>query len=139
MTGLGSDPDISSDREEDWVTQAMAAGAIGQWSVDVRTGRVIASNVFRSMISWTSPEDMTEGDLLEAVHPEDRHDFIEKLADCFGSQQPFQLTHRLVVPRRGVLLVDTRGVAIANADNQPIRVAAVTVEVRSGPGHPPPS
>ena len=107
----------------------MTASGIGQWSLDIASGRLVASDVFRALLHGADDDHLTETHLLEAVHPEDRAVFIDCLSSSVESGRPFQLIHRVVTDDQAARTVDTRGLIIVDDAGHPLRLAAVMVEV----------
>lgn len=104
----------------------LAAGGIAQWSLDIATGTVIASDFCRSWLGWIGNDVIDEGDLLSAIHPGDRAIFISALAGCAESGEPFHLVHRALAGTGYEMLVETQGLAIVGNDGVAVRIAAVT-------------
>ena len=104
----------------------LAAGGIAQWSLDIATGTVIASDFCRSWLGWRGKDVVDEGDLLSAIHPDDRAIFIDAVAGCAESGDPFHLVHRALAGSGDEMRVETRGLAIVGNDGVAVRIAAVT-------------
>ena len=122
----GDLPDIET------LAAAVDRARIGQWSLDVSTGDLIVSNIFRSILDWPNDIVPDEGDLIEAVHPDDRPLFIDHLASGVEQARPFRLSHRMTT-RNGVeIIVETRGAPIVGSANEVVRVAAVTQQTAPG-------
>lgn len=87
-------PTVDPHAPEGELEARLAAGGLAQWSLDIATGAVVASDFCRSWLGWEGKEVVDEGDLLSAVHPDDRALFIDAIAGCAESGAPFHLAHR---------------------------------------------
>lgn len=122
MTRPRSDPHAPAAELE----AKLAAEGIAQWSLDIASGTVIASDFCRSWLGWIGNDVVDEGDLLSAIHPDDRAIFISALAGCAESGDPFHLVHRALPNSGDEIQVETHGLAIVGNDGVTVRIAAVT-------------
>lgn len=119
-------PTVDPHSPEGELEMRLAAGGLAQWSLDIATGAVVASEFCHSWLGWKGKEVVDEGDLLSAIHPDDRALFIDAIAGCAESGAPFRLVHRALAGAGDEMRVETRGLAIVGEDGVAVRIAAVT-------------
>jgi signal transduction histidine kinase len=113
---------------EDRMAFAAAYGNIGFWSMDIATGRLWATEHCRSMFGIARDAPLTLDSLSAAVHPEDRHAFVECLEIDACAELP-RCEFRIALPGRGMRWYVCRGRTLSDETDTPLRVSGVFADV----------
>jgi diguanylate cyclase (GGDEF)-like protein/PAS domain S-box-containing protein len=110
---------------------ALAGSLDGMWDWNVRTGEVFHSERFLSMLGFSPGEVGGElEDWLALVHPDERDELLQAVADHFAGRTPaLELEHRMVARDGSVRWMRTRGLAVRAEDGEPVRMAGSLSDV----------
>lgn len=92
---------------------------IGSWRWSVGSDRVRWSDELFHIYGLTP----TDGDVafeafVERLHPDDREQVLERIADALQTAEPYELLHRIVRPDGEVRTLHARGEVVRGADGQ---------------------
>jgi PAS domain S-box-containing protein len=91
------------------------------WSTDP-DGRVIAmSRVFKSLMG-IDDEEVLKRRWMEAIHPEDRREVVDRWADCLRTGDPFSAEFRALLPDGTTRFARRRRARQAGADPALVRL-----------------
>lgn len=105
------------------------AGKFGAWELNCATGEFIASTTCRESLGRKAGEYFGYDDFVDAVHPEDRADFLSafntSLAECSKLATECRVEH----PDGTVRWLSYTGRVTLDANGQPARFAGVTRDI----------
>lgn len=78
--------------------EAQAVARIGDWELDVVTGRIRGSRAWYDIWGFDPDEDVTLDLLLQHIPPRDREETAEALRRASEAGTPFRLRHRILRP-----------------------------------------
>lgn len=119
---------LERERERE-LALAMQAGAMGAWSVDVRTRSLSATDNYKRLMGWPLDQDLTYEDRQSLIHPQDREAVRAQSRSTIEDGAEYQITHRIVRPGGEIRWMSAQGVLIADAEGQPLRLAGVTTDI----------
>ncbi|HVY08580.1 MAG TPA: SpoIIE family protein phosphatase [Mycobacteriales bacterium] len=111
-------------QQQQLLDQAQRLARLGSWELQLRTGRIIASEEFLRIVG-TGAAELGELDLPSAVdrfvHPEDRTNVMDTFQQALARREPFTYELRLINADE-VRLARIRGEVITDDDGQPAAV-----------------
>lgn len=108
---------------------ALYAGGMGAWEINIATGDLTASSLFRESSGQAASKPLSQADMINAIHREDRNRFQAALGSAIllGSEIDVQLR---AVPVSGeTRLVELRGRVATDEDGEPVRIAGVSLDI----------
>jgi PAS domain S-box-containing protein len=107
---------------------ALEAARVGAWELDVRTGRLVASNQSRTLCGVPPDGPLSYQDLLAAVHPDDREDAARLTEqNRLGCQEAFE--YRVIWPDGSLHWLSARGRGICDEQGRLVRQMGIVVEI----------
>ncbi|GHD11019.1 putative bifunctional diguanylate cyclase/phosphodiesterase [Tianweitania populi] len=115
---------------EERLRLALESGNYGVWDHDLQTGELWGANAVARFIDLPSPIANLE-DLLEIVHPDDRHLILSRVSAQGASENPhFRNEFRIIDPKtQSIRWIEAIGTLIANGDNPPTRSLGLIREI----------
>ncbi len=112
---------------------ALAAGKMGTWTIDLTgKGRVTLSSEFEAILGLHAGEfPGTEEALLAFIHPQDRAALREAFTRSVQSAGDYEVEFRFQPRDRSPGWLLGRGRAYYDADNKPIRLTGVVIDITS--------
>ena len=108
---------------------ALAAGGMGVWSFDVRTGELTTSEAFRGSIGRDPAEHLSRDDLAAAIHPEDRAHANAAGARSLADGTDYDVEYRTLTPAGETRWIAIRARPVYAADGKPIALAGVSMDI----------
>ena len=109
---------------------ALQAGRLGSWELDLVTGELHASDIFRANYGLgASDPAATREDMLRRVHPDDLERRNAALSHAIETGDLLDIEYRTVWPNGHVAWVQFRGQAIHDEDGTPLRMIGVSLDV----------
>jgi PAS domain S-box-containing protein len=107
---------------------ATGAGRMGLWDLDLVSGELTASSVFRENFGRPASEPFDLPVLLDAVHPDDRRRVREAFTnpDVDGD---FAIEFQIVRPDAGIGFIQMRADINRGVDGAPLRLVGVSMDV----------
>ena len=119
---------VDRERERE-LDLAMRAGGLGAWSVDVRSRTLVASDAYKTLMSWPANKVFTYEDRQGLIHPDDR-DAVRAQSDAtIGRGADYHINHRVITPTGSTRWMEARGILIHDAGGRPLRIAGVTTDI----------
>ena len=119
---------VDRERERE-LDLAMRAGGLGAWSVDVRSRTLVASDAYKTLMSWPANKVFTYEDRQSLIHPDDR-DAVRAQSDAtIGRGADYHINHRVITPTGSTRWMEARGILIHDAAGNPLRIAGVTTDI----------
>ncbi len=109
---------------------ALKAGRMGSWELDLVTGHLDASDIFRAHYGLSASDPVgTRDDLLGRVHPDDLELRRAVVSHAVETGEPLELEYRTVWPNGHVAWVQFRGQAVFADNGTPLRLIGVSLDV----------
>jgi len=108
---------------------ALAAGGMGVWSFDVRTGELTTSEAFRASIGRDPAEHLSRDDLAAAIHPEDRAHANAAGTRSLADGTDYDVEYRTLTPAGETRWIAIRARPVYAADGKPIALAGVSMDI----------
>jgi PAS domain S-box-containing protein len=108
---------------------ALAAGGMGVWSFDVRTGELTTSEAFRASIGRDPAEHLSRDDLAAAIHPEDRAHVNAAGTRSLTDGTDYDVEYRVLTPAGETRWIAIRARPVYAADGKPIALAGVSMDI----------
>jgi two-component sensor histidine kinase len=117
-------------QSEQQLAFALRAGRLGSWELNLKTGRLAASDEFRANLG-VGPSDRLNryAGLLALVHPDDRERFEHAVDEAIDRGADLDIEFRTLKPDEKVGWVLVRGRALADGDGAPKRLAGVSLDI----------
>jgi len=117
-------------RSRQQLAEAQQVARIGSWEWDIVANDVTWSDeLFRIYGLVPQSIDVSYGEFLDRVHPDDRESVNERNERCFATHEPFDDVKRVRKADGTIFLMRTRGEMIADADGNPLRMIGVCEDV----------
>ncbi len=109
--------------------EAQHAAKIGNWSYEIKTGKIYWSKELYNLHPVPADGDPPDfATLCSMVHPEDRAAFLAKVEACVKEGIPYHTLHRIVFPDR-VLWMDGYGRAKRSVDGEIVEILGTAQDV----------
>lgn len=108
---------------------ALEAGRLGIWSIDLDTGRLIASDECKAICGRPPGYPLSLQELQDAIHPDDLLIQTEALEKAVADRAPMEAEYRLHTPSGEERWVQIRGQANYRADGTPISLIGTTQDI----------
>ncbi|MCC5638141.1 GAF domain-containing protein [Nostoc sp. CHAB 5844] len=108
---------------------ALQAAKLGSWQLDIKTGELSTSSQCHINFGLPPEVEFTYNKLLECIHPDDRSYMQECVRQAIENHGDYEAEYRCIWPDNSTHWVLARGTVIYNADNAPIRMIGVTLDV----------
>lgn len=108
---------------------ALEAGQMGIWSVDLESGRLIASDSCKAICGRSPGDPLSLEDLRASIHPDDRDLQIDAMQRAAADGTPLDAEYRLITPGGEQRWVHIRGQANHRADGTPLSLIGTTQDV----------
>jgi PAS domain S-box-containing protein len=116
--------------QEERLRLALAAGRLGTWEHDLRSGRVIWSAALESMHGLASGGFAgTFEALQDHVHPEDRAGVLAAIRESIAGPGEHEMQYRIVWPDGEIRWLEARGRVFRDAEGEPTRMVGVALDV----------
>lgn len=108
---------------------ALEAGRLGIWSIDLDTGRLIASDECKAICGRAPSDPLSLEELQASIHPDDRLLQKEALEKAVAERSPLDAEYRLHTPVGEERWVQIRGQANYRADGTPLSLIGTTQDI----------
>lgn len=117
-------------QSEQQLELALHAGRLGNWILDLTSGRLAASEFFRANFGL-SPEDAFDryADLVARVHPDDRARQQREMDAAIEKRTDLESEYRTLAPDGETRWILVRGRAAYDDDGAPHRMTGVSLDV----------
>ncbi|MCK9394703.1 MAG: ATP-binding protein [Methylobacter sp.] len=112
------------------LNEAQHIAQVGSWELDSSNGILVWSDEIYQLIEIDKNQfGATYQAFLNAIHPEDRDAVNEAYSRSLQTHEPYQITHRLLMPDGRVKYVTERCASYFGADGKPIRSVGTVQDV----------
>jgi PAS domain S-box-containing protein len=116
--------------KEQMLSDAEYIGQLGSWALDIATGCLIWSDqVYRLFEVDSAQFAPSYTNFLAVVHPEDREVVSQAYADSLITKQPYEITHRLLMPDGRIKWVHEKCTTDFDDQGKPIRSKGMVQDV----------
>jgi len=121
--------DIRYQKAAEQKLAAINAGRLGTWSLDLATGELTTSEMFRLNFGRNPASPFSYAELRDAVHPDDKMRMAEAVERSVASGSDYDIEYRIVTPAEEVRWVAMRGQPTYASDGAPLRMMGVSIDV----------
>jgi len=112
------------------LNEAQYIAQVGSWELDLINGVLIwTDEVFHLFELDKAKFAASYEAFLNAIHPEDRDAVNAAYRRSLQTQEPYEITHRLLMPDGRIKYVTERGVSCFNAEGKPVRSVGTVQDV----------
>jgi diguanylate cyclase (GGDEF)-like protein len=109
---------------------AQRRARIGSFEIDLATGEIEGSRQLRALYRLEESDKPVDAEaLLSRVHPEDRQDLVEAIAQAVRAGNPVVADFRLAVPDAGERVIHAEAYVVCREDGQPLRLEGTAQDV----------
>jgi PAS domain S-box-containing protein len=120
-----SDARASKDRMD----VASAAVNLGLWDWDLKTGKIWATSVCRSMFGMKDDEELTRQNFSRMILDEDRSRVRSEIDLAIAERRPFETEYRVSVPAKGPRWIATKGSPRSDGGSEPSHMVGVVLDI----------
>jgi len=112
------------------LNDAQHIAQVGSWELNLSNSLLIWSDEIYHLFEIDKDQfGATYEAFLNAIHPEDRDAVNEAYSRSLLTQQPYEITHRLLMPDRRVKYVTERCASYFDTDGKPVRSVGTVQDV----------
>lgn len=134
---IGSCIDISSRKQaeanlrerEAQLRTALDAAAMGTWTWEIYTNKVILSERSQSILGCTAEEINTLDAVLERIHPEDRPEIKQRAKQAIEEGELYEVEARVTISDERYRWLTARGHVLLDSEGQPKRMIGVVADI----------
>jgi PAS domain S-box-containing protein len=108
---------------------ATNAGRLGVWELDLVTGELSASPIWRESFGYDPAAPVTSQTVIGAVHEDDRDRVAAAFQRALSEGEAFAEAFGVVRPDGSVGWLDLRAQVVRGADGRPLRMAGTSVDI----------
>lgn len=117
-------------QSEQQLELALRAGRLGNWALDVRSGRLIASEFFRANFGLGPEEPFDRyATLVARVHPDDRVRQQQEMDAAIAGRTDLESEYRTLTPEGDTRWILVRGRAAYDEDGTAVRMTGVSLDI----------
>ncbi len=110
---------------------ATEAGRMGIWELDLRSGHVVGSALFRQTFGHGLAPEFHRADLEQAIHPDDRGMWQESLTRAMADRSDHDIECRVLQADGSYGWVQLRAQVMTDAQGAAVRMAGISLDVTS--------
>lgn len=108
---------------------ALESGGIGWWHLDLASGALSTSPVFRAHFGLAPDQTIAYESLFDTIHPADRARVRDAKKNALDTRQDYEAEYRVFWPDESVHWVRAQGRPIYNEASQPVAMSGVTQDI----------
>lgn len=108
---------------------ALKAARMGTWAIDLRTNALRTSELCRKDYGWPIDREMTNDDLLQLIHPDDRAYREALIVRALSAQEDLEVEYRVNRPDGEQVWILVRGRAEYDENGMPLRAQGVSLDI----------
>src|SRR5260370_17003344 len=121
--------DESLRESEETISLAAQSANLGLWSRDMQTGKIWATERTRTLYDFPADAEVTFGQFLKSMHPDDRSATEKAIAEAVASSSEYNVGHRVVRTDGTEHWLAARGRAIYSATGQPLKMMGASFDI----------
>jgi PAS domain S-box-containing protein len=114
---------------EEWLRLAIQAGKMYAFEWDAATDLLERSPEYVNVLAPSEPRILTQRQVLERVHPDDRPKLIAAIAQHSPKNPTVETTYRVLLPGRAPVWVKTSGRAFFDGRGRILRVVGIVADI----------
>jgi PAS domain S-box-containing protein len=114
---------------EERLAFALAAGSLGSWELDLASGALQCSPIYKANFGLAADASFSLEDLRDAIHPSDRERVDRAITRSLADRADYHIEYRNIWPDRSTHWVMVRGRGVYGADGTPDRMAGVSLDI----------
>jgi PAS domain S-box-containing protein len=116
-------------KSRELLENAQRMANIGSWEWDLAGDRLYRSKIMDEIFGWENTEDkFTINDMIEAIHPDDRDEFVKAMNETLNVGKPFDIIFRLVRPDGIIRYLHDEG-SIYKDEGKPIKFHGIMQDI----------
>jgi PAS domain S-box-containing protein len=108
---------------------ALTAGRLGSWELELDTGKIECSELFKASFGRGPDEPLGYRELQDAIHPDDRPSAADAIERCLRGEADYDVEHRVVWPNGETHWLMVRGRAVFDSLRRARRIAGVALDI----------
>jgi PAS domain S-box-containing protein len=108
---------------------AYEAANLGAWELDLNTGRIASTKIFRTNFGFADEAAVTHAQLLERIHPHDRDAAQAALRRSIEEKSNCDFEFRVVRPDDAVRWLNLRGRLVIEPEGRAVRMSGVSLDI----------
>jgi PAS domain S-box-containing protein len=108
---------------------ALKAGRFGAWTLDLTTGEMTTSEIFRTTFGRPADQPFTYAELRDAVFPDDKERMVRAVERSIAAGEDYDIEYRAVTPAGETRWVEIRAQPSYASDGTPLRLAGVSLDI----------
>lgn len=108
---------------------ALRAGRLGAWTLDIASGRLVASSIFRENFGYRPADSIAFDELSTAIAPEDRDRWKDAVAHAMAGDGDLDVEFRVLGPNGQRRWLEVRAQVRMDSAGHPMTLSGVSLEV----------
>ncbi|NJR61925.1 MAG: PAS domain-containing protein [Cyanobacteria bacterium CRU_2_1] len=108
---------------------ALQASKLGSWQLDLKTNEFSSSEQCKTNFGLSPDSDLSYGQLIEQIHPDDRANVQESLQRAIEQHTDYEAEHRIILADGAIRWILSRGAAIYEPDVSPSQLFGVSLDI----------
>ena len=121
--------DESLRESEATISLAAQSANLGLWSRDMPTDKIWATERTRTLYGFSAEAEVTFGQLLESLHPDDRPATEKAIAGAVADGCDYNIIHRVMRADGTACWIAARGRAIYSTTGQPLKMMGASFDI----------
>ncbi len=121
--------DESRQESEATISLAAQSASLGLWSRDMPTDKIWATERTRTLYDFSAEAEVTFGQFLESLHPDDRPATEKSIAGAVADHCDYNIVHRVIRADGTARWIAARGRAIYSATGQPLKMMGASFDI----------
>ena len=114
---------------EERLLLAAQVGRMYAYEWDVRTDIVVRSPEFMTILGVPEPVQLTQQQLLDRVHPDDRKRFLAAISELTPDNAVCHCIYRLLAPGGAIIWLENNGRAYFNEQSRMVRMIGMVADI----------
>ncbi len=110
--------------------EAQALTHLGSWEWDIATGKISWSDELYRIYGMNPQErEISFEEFLGLIHPDDRKNVEDIIADSFKTGRPFEFEHRVILPAGDECILKGMGKTVYDSHGAPVRMLGTSQDI----------
>lgn len=114
---------------EERLNFTLRAGSLGTWTLDIGSGRLVASAICKENYGRAPADTFTYEDLQASIHPDDYERWKERVNEALTGPGDLHVEYRAVWPDGSVHWIEIRGETRFDENHQPLLMSGVSIDI----------
>jgi PAS domain S-box-containing protein len=108
---------------------ATQAGRMGIWELNLKSGELVSSRIFRENFGRDPALPFTYQELQSAIHPDDRPKMQAALRHSAETGDDYDIEYRVVLPDESIGWLQIRAQVLHGTDGTPLHLAGTSLDI----------